>query len=199
MLEQITIKSEDTFFKKDTIFKFRKGVNLIVGDQGTGKSTLLNLIYKHSKSDVSLKGTGSILFLDFEKGTPRTKALNPNDTDGFMFGMHTRYISHGESNLLLIDDINKMKDRLVLLDEPDGNLSPRSIYSLIKIFNKAVKRNCQFVCAAHNPLIIEYYKEVLSLETLGWVKYEDFMESQKKVLKKKKKTIKTKPLKKRKR
>lgn len=45
----------DKVFKNDTVFEFKKGANIVVGENGTGKSTLMKLIKKYMLIDVSLQ------------------------------------------------------------------------------------------------------------------------------------------------
>lgn len=64
-------------FKQGERFEFIKGINLFVGDQGCGKTTLLHLLMQHTndyKSVVEVKQNpfkGDYLFLDTEKHNPR--------------------------------------------------------------------------------------------------------------------------------
>lgn len=67
-------------FKEGEVFEFRKGVNLLVGDQGCGKSTIIHvMMYEDSEYDgvANIKRSpfrGDYVFLDTEKHNPRNLA-----------------------------------------------------------------------------------------------------------------------------
>jgi predicted ATPase len=60
---------------------------------------------------------------------------------------------------------------LVIIDEPDMSLSIRSIHKLHKILAKTK----QIICSVHNPLLVSYVEEVLSLEHSKWMSSQEFI------------------------
>lgn len=98
MLNAITFIEDYRCFKQGTAIPFRPGVNLLVGEQGTGKSTLLDLLSgrdRETRRILSIDGEGTCASFDFEKDDLRTKDLEyaPKGT----LGMHiqSRWKSHG--------------------------------------------------------------------------------------------------------
>lgn len=185
MLKSIKFKTDYRCFKKDTEFTFsspeprfkKSGLNLIVGDNGCGKSTLLELLINRQLEkreeilDYVVDEQSKIYLLDFERQNPRKSSRIEHAYEAAML-----FISHGESNNHLISTINKIeKGSIILLDEPDMSLSIRSINNLYKTL-KENARTKQIICSVHNPLLISYVDEVLSLEHGRWINSQEFIE-----------------------
>lgn len=175
------------FAEGDTI-EFRPGVNLLVGDQGSGKSSVLQAIAASAKAkkytyQVDLGKKVKVVAdkmpaggFDFEKDNRRTRHYF--DHDNFQAHIAMMWSSHGQSNLAILRGMAKMQGTLIFLDEPDMALSIRSIYKLIDLLNAAAIRKCQIVAAVHNPILIQAYPEVYSLEKRKWVYSDEFILSQ---------------------
>lgn len=163
-------------FKKGETYTFNKGVNLVVGDQGTGKSTLLDCLGNYDEKKVSIKSTGleRTLFLDFEKDNPRLNSHYSNPLD-----LMLRFQSHGESakHLFSFVDHEDNKDTIMILDEPDMALSIRSCYDLAKRLKKYHEEGRCIIMSAHNPIIISSMENVLSVEHKKWMTSKEFIES----------------------
>jgi predicted ATPase len=184
MIKSIEFKKDFRSFKQGERFDFRPGVNLLVGDQGSGKSTLIELLRsalesnKFSESDstwraksivaqhkiddlvsVETESNKKIIAFDFERESPRDiSALHYDMLDMQMFAMKA---SHGQGNLSalssVVDKLSKTKSSVgtILLDEPDAALSPRNCYGLLNILHAiATKWNKQAIVSAHNPILI---------------------------------------------
>lgn len=165
MIKSIEFKKEFRSFKKGERYDFNSGVNLLVGDQGCGKSTMIELIRSALEKDRSFNESDStyraksiksqfkvedlvtieaekdakIVAFDFERESPRDmSALHYDMLEMQLFAMKA---SHGQGNLaslnMLMERISKERDSIgtVLLDEPDAALSPRNCYGLLNILN----------------------------------------------------------------
>jgi predicted ATPase len=174
-------------FKAGETFEFHPGINLIVGDQGSGKSSLLTLvsggewnskeITNHRELDlVHEKGTPFRAF-DFERQNPRIQS-HFGETSPLVF-LYGNSHSHGETIQKVMGSIfEATKIKLWLLDEPDAALSIRSCYALAKQLQQLAK-SAQVLAAVHNPIVIGAFTEVLSLEHRRWMPSTEFIESQK--------------------
>jgi len=183
VIDYCTFLTDYRVFKKGLRINFVPGINLLVGDQGCGKSSLLGLIMKIAKegldSDarkiVKLSVTKSdFMAFDFEKDNPRIKG-----TFEHAFQIVSRFASHGEVANLMINEISKAKAAVIAMDEPDASLSPRSCYALYDLMKDTVRRGCQIVASVHNPILIASAPEVFSLEHLKWMEGAAFLETQK--------------------
>lgn len=176
MLKSIKFKTNYRCFKEGTKFTFSSGLNFLVGDNGCGKSTLLELLInkqfekREDILDCVVDNPSKIYLLDFERQNPRKSNRIEHAYEAAML-----FISHGESNNRLISTIDKIeKGSIVLLDEPDMSLSIKSIGKL----HKTLKKNAitkQIICSVHNPLLISYVDEVLSLEHSKWINSQEFI------------------------
>jgi len=152
-------------------------INLFVGNQGCGKSTILQLLQKNHKdieitlSDYVKKNGATTFYFDSERDNPRikdpelfTKPNGENIGIGFAGAMMSRFQSHGEIlEKYIINPLLKAKDCIIFLDEPESGLSITNQFKLIKTIKKAAKNNCQIFMATHcYPLILEF--NVISLE-----------------------------------
>lgn len=190
MLKSIIFLKSWRCFKEHSIIEFRPGVNLLVGDQGTGKSSLFQAIQVcgirghrnvHLPKDVpaiiDYEGEPIESFaFDFERDNYRTKSYF-NDAVGFHIASMKH--SHGEMvtailNMLL--EINKPK--IILVDEPDMALSIRSCYRLIKIFQHIANQGGQVFATIHNPIVIAGFEKVYSLEHCRWISSQEFIKTQ---------------------
>jgi predicted ATPase len=106
MLINLAFTKKWRCFKEFDSFKFRPGVNLLVGDQGCGKSSLLETIKDAGPTSIcdraiiETDGQCQSYFFDFEKGNPRTLSYFKDDTSSQIAMM---FSSHGQANMALIN------------------------------------------------------------------------------------------------
>ena len=162
---------------------FDRPVTIFVGENGVGKSTLLEAIavccgfnpeggsrnFRFSTEDTH-SGLGEYL-------TPIRKGYNK---DGFFLraesfynvasyldnmkdptayasygGVSLHEQSHGESFLALVQ--NRFGgEGLYLLDEPEAALSPSRILTLMVEINQLVQENSQFIISTHSPILMAF-------------------------------------------
>lgn len=161
--------------KAGETFDFNVGVNLLVGEQGTGKSSLLKLIMgRHAAGKNVVKfdtdGNNAIREFDFEKDNPRLGHKIETMTQ-----LACIMMSHGQMVKKIIDEIQTWKHETIIMDEPDMALSIRSCHFLVDCFRKAEKNGCQIIAAVHNPIVIRGFKNVLSMEHRQWMPSDTFI------------------------
>jgi len=186
MLKQVVFLKDHRCFKKGDTFDFRPGINLLVGDQGTGKSTLLERIrtdgknqkLKHLPTTVNVIADPiKMMSFDFEKDSPRGKSVF-NQYQPMMAQVATLFLSHGQANNGILSELGKQKKMLFIMDEPDMALSIRSCRKLAALLHKAAENGCQIVASAHHPIVISAVPEVYSLEHRKWMGSQEFIDSQ---------------------
>lgn len=165
-------------------------VTFLVGDNGTGKSTLLEAL-AWSAGFGALGGSRDQRFEEETDGHALGRALTlgwkQRTTDGFFlraetfyqfaseleatgtaFGryggqsLHTR--SHGEAFLALFE--HRFEDGLYILDEPEAALSPQRQLAFLRILHSlTAPRLAQFIIATHSPMLLTLPgATILSLE-----------------------------------
>lgn len=167
---------------------FKNPVTIFAGDNGTGKSTLLEAIavaagfnpeggtrnYSFSTyDDVSELGGAMSLVRGFRRirvgsylraesfFNVASVAMNEYNYDGRMEDWHSE--SHGESFLSFLTKYRE--PGLFLMDEPEAALSPRRQVVLARHVTEQAERGSQFVIATHSPILLAIPgAQVLSFE-----------------------------------
>jgi predicted ATPase len=180
MIKSVTFNCDWRCFKAGDFFEFKSGVNLLVGDQGTGKSSLIYLFsqamrlngVKETQRIASIESNfGKICLFDFEHDNPRIKGHIDSTYD-----IACKFKSHGQTILRILKEIDSPTENetTFILDEPDMALSIRSINKLIASFQNTKH---QIIATAHNPFLIQAFPEVLSLEHKCWMGAQTFIAS----------------------
>jgi predicted ATPase len=186
-------------YSEGQLIEFKSGLNIIVGDQGCGKSSLFYSIINWEESGISMARDGSVLpeyrFMDTESMNPRLKdsfeahrkfedfgslgGYQKAELDSAIFRFETgiNQQSHGEVILPLILSSTE-KGLTYFVDEPEAGLSIRSQYKIAEHFKELAKYSQLFV-ATHSLVLMETAKKVLSLEHKRWMPTQEFIESQK--------------------
>ncbi len=192
MLNLVCVLKPWRCFSGDEVIQFRPGVNLLVGDQGTGKSSLFEAIQlrgmKKPKSlhlppadsvpvVIDCQGEPIPIFaFDFERDNYRTKSFFEDDA---LFQIVAMRKSHGEMVLAMINGLKLVdKPMMVLFDEPDMALSILSCRRLVHVFNHIADLGGQVIATAHNPIVILSYADVYSVEHGKWMPSKEYIDSQ---------------------
>lgn len=140
MITKITFLQNYRSFKTNDQFEFISGINLLVGDQGVGKSSLLNLIKNYNKyKDIVVIDCNKLIktaSLDFEKDNVRIKDRIIGNTK---FTIASNFSSHEECNNAILNNTA---------------LSIRSICKLVEKLKK-VSNSKQIIASVHNPYLIQ--------------------------------------------
>ncbi len=188
MFRSITFTKDWRCFKAGDRFEFRPGINLLVGDQGCGKSSLIQAIHlggctgkdfgadKKMRERVKIEASPVTMYkFDFEKDNPRVQAYLSKDT---RFQLASMWVSHGETSRLIVRNIEGLAECLILMDEPDTAFSIRSCNMLVKTFRDVASRSSQVLAAVHSETVIRQFEDVYSLEHRRWMPSAEFIESQ---------------------
>jgi predicted ATPase len=162
---------------------FHPNVTFLVGENGTGKSTLLEALAvscdlnpeggsrnfnfatraSHSQLDVCLRLAKSptlprdSYFLraeSFYNVATEIERLGKGLLEAYG-GRSLHEQSHGESFFALFR--HRLRgDGLYLLDEPEAALSPRRQLEFLTVLHNYCKKGAQFVIATHSPIVMAY-------------------------------------------
>lgn len=158
--------------------KFQSPVSLFVGENGTGKSTLLEAIaVAHGFNPEG--GTKNYVFSTYDSHSELCDAIRiakgyRKEKWGYFLRAESFYNvatqeekyadiahpsmqyhkkSHGESFLDLAQD-NIKSNGLYLLDEPEAALSPQRQLTLLTQIYKCANDGAQFIIATHSPILL---------------------------------------------
>ena len=172
--------------KNFTELELTSSVTFLVGENGTGKSTLLEGIADNCEFNIAGGSRNNLYEVDAAEsalGEYIRLSWMPKVTNGFFlraesfyqFASHIDELererpgildsyggkslheqSHGESFLSLF--LNRFNGRAIyLLDEPEAALSPQRQLSFLRIMHDLVEEeDCQFIIATHSPIILGY-------------------------------------------
>ena len=128
---------------------FAPGINIIVGSNGTGKSSLINLITEITS------GSSENGRLIWDPTVPvhtynAEQATKDRTNDTATFGVHD---SHGQALRRYLSVIEKLENpSIVILDEPETALDYFAVEELCRAISK--KKQIQFIISTHHPLMM---------------------------------------------
>ena len=178
--------------------EFHEDVTFIVGENGSGKSTILEAIALHQ--GFSLEGGSKNVNLNIHNNASNlqdcitvAKGIG-KPTDYFFLRAESLYNvatymeevrrsfgnkslheqSHGESFIAIAQSLRG--NGLYIFDEPEAALSPNRQLVLLGIIDELVKQKSQFIIATHSPILLAYPRaKIIRLDENGIekVKYEE--------------------------
>lgn len=142
-------------------FTFTPGLNVIIGGNGTGKTTLFNLLMNGDQSNkdghtkiVYDLGTKILGYRSCEEGRMKRDADIGYDPYRMAAYSDSLYKSNGEGLWRMVEGIRHLPDGITfMIDEPETALDVKRILELKKILRKESKR-LQIIIATHNPILM---------------------------------------------
>ena len=139
---------------------FKAPVTFFVGENGTGKSTLLEAIALACNVHIWRRDEGtSIHFNQYEKQFFKyisVKWKNGTVPGSYFGGKSLVTQSHGQSMMSFFESRYKIKG-IYFLDEPETALSPKSQLKLLEIIRKNTEKgHAQFIIATHSPILLAH-------------------------------------------
>lgn len=160
-------------FPKGSSFESIQGVNILVGDNGCGKSTLIRKLIK------TLPSSLQVLMVDLEKANP--KISRPNPEKGLTYSLdevHNLFMwaaeSHGETREGVLLSVLSLEFDVLVLDEPEQGLSLRNQK---KYINKLIDLNKDIIIITHSKVFIEAVESVFDVETMSWIRTDNYLKT----------------------
>ena len=183
------------------VLSFHQDVTFIIGENGTGKSTIMEAIAlalgfgpEGGTKNVQLQTADTVSRLheyirpirSFSKPTDNYflraesfyNVATYMDEVGYLEGyggQSLHQISHGEAFMATLT--NKLRGHgLYILDEPEAALSPTRQMAALAAIHRLVEDESQFIIATHSPILLSYPKsKIISLDNneIKEIKYED--------------------------
>jgi len=170
------------FLRDDFELGFDRSITIIAGENGTGKSTLLEGIAVLAGYDESGGGKGyrpvdhshAIEVTGGDLSTALRAARLPKVTNGWFFRAESffsvgRYLdaagspmadflshSHGEGFMRFFEE-RCQRQGIFIFDEPESALSPARQMEFLKLMRRMEESTiCQVVMATHSPMLMAY-------------------------------------------
>ncbi|MDD5741675.1 MAG: AAA family ATPase [Candidatus Nanoarchaeia archaeon] len=203
-LKSLTLTEDFRNLKKGYKIKFDSPITLLVGENGTGKTTVLDLIrsyydvktrsYMKSNTGKKIRVYGSkleteeVFYFDFHSDDMKYSGYFGEDMGSQVSAI---WASSGEGAVtqFFSTGITKKESSLILLDElgRGGSIRTHYLYSIF-LDKLATKNRNQIIAATHSPIIISElaehpYCSLYSMEHNRYMKLEDFLKSQKDISK----------------
>jgi predicted ATPase len=189
------------FLNETKELNFDSAVTFLVGENGTGKSTLIEAIAVcagYNAEGGSKNFTFSTAQTVSELHRYMTIVKQRHEKDGFFLRAESFYNlasqvdglgldpagyggrslhaqSHGESFLSLVQ--NRFRGHgLYILDEPESALSPVRQLTLLTEMNQLVRADSQFIIATHSPILLAFPQAAIYQITekgMERIRYED--------------------------
>ncbi len=180
------------YLAQNNELNFTSNITFFVGENGTGKSTLLEAIavaYGFNAEGGTKNFSFSTKDTHSELSEHLTLIKRAYAKDGFFLRAESLYNaatyideveathnygnvslhnqSHGESFLSIVQ--NRFSGNgLYLLDEPEAALSPMRLMTLIVEMDSLLKNNSQFIIATHSPILMAFPNaEILQFSEAG--------------------------------
>lgn len=161
---------------------FREGLNVVVGENGAGKSSMLGLIcpgpYSNGEEkkliELDFVSGSKFKFFDTEKNNPRIKS-DCSHSKNIQFEIAARFMSHGQTMLPMMEASEGFKSILLVVDEPEAGISLSNQKKVLVAFNKAISNDCQVIISTHSYILINSVEKVFSMDSKRWVSSKTYL------------------------
>lgn len=159
-------------FSKGDSFVVKDGVNVLVGDNGCGKSSLIRILMDQNPDS-------SIVSVDMETSNPKINAQRNTPSSPLeisnMFMWSSE--SHGETRegvllSILRSDFGGVE--CLILDEPEQGLSLKNQHKYYDLISKVCNK---VIIITHSETIIKRSDQVFDVESMSWVESSKYLSS----------------------
>ena len=181
-MELIRIKSLEKKYKTgvtaiyDFNLKVKKGDFIfVIGQSGSGKSTLIKLLYREEKPTVYENVAFALEMLGLPNDEIRQKTLKALELVGLKNKVknYPDQLSGGEQQRVAIARAIVNEPKLLLCDEPTGNLDPDTSWEVMKVLEEINNLGTTIIMATHDKEMVNRMKKRVILIEAGKLK-EDY-------------------------
>ncbi|HIE11345.1 MAG TPA: hypothetical protein EYP62_06990 [Kiritimatiellae bacterium] len=136
--------------------RFEPGLNVILGPNGTGKSTVLRAIATCRHCRRKEEGPTEYIFFDTGERVPQARGgSSRRNVTRMVLEARALFSSHGEIVQAAFSTIRVTPATCLLLDEPETAQDFEHLLALRKAMRNAVEHGAQIICATHEVLFWE--------------------------------------------
>ena len=148
--------------KRREIPMLRRRIGIVFQDYQllTDRNVFMNLYYV-------MKATGGKNESEIRKRIDEVLKVVSLEAKGYKMPFE---LSGGEQQRLVIARALLNRPRLLLADEPTGNLDPLTAEGIIRLFQEIARQGCAVVMSTHNTALIEEYPSRTILFSKGKIK-----------------------------
>ena len=148
--------------KRRDIPMLRRRIGIVFQDYQllTDRNVFMNLYYV-------MKATGGKNESEIRKRIDEVLKVVSLEAKGYKMPFE---LSGGEQQRLVIARALLNRPRLLLADEPTGNLDPLTAEGIIRLFQEIARQGCAVVMSTHNTALIEEYPSRTILFSKGKIK-----------------------------
>lgn len=134
---------------------FKPGLTLLIGPNGTGKSTILEAITECCDCRRIEEGTTEYSLFDTERMNPRLAQGPAGNYTNMVLRTRALFSSHGEILQDAFGTLRITPQMCLLLDEPESGQDFDHVLALRAAMDRAVARGAQVICSTHQVLFWE--------------------------------------------
>lgn len=135
--------------------RFRPGLNLLIGPNGTGKSTILRAIAECPDCRRQEDEPANYLFFDSESMNPKRTDRPIRNTTDMKLHLRALFSSHGEILQAAFSTLRMTPNTCLLFDEPEAGQDFDHLLALRAAMDRAIARGVQVIAATHEILFWE--------------------------------------------
>ena len=135
--------------------RFQPGLNLLIGPNGTGKSTILRAIAECPDCQRQEDEKTEFVFFDSESMNPKREDRPIRNTTEMKLHLRSLFSSHGEILQAAFSTLRLAPNTCLLFDEPESGQDFEHVLALRAAMDRAVAKGVQVIAATHEVLFWE--------------------------------------------
>jgi len=133
-------------------FIFKPGLNIIIGPNGSGKTSLLEAVYHCPDCERHQDHKGEYRYFNSETMNPHRSEEPFRGVHGSIIRVRAMFSSHGETMRDVLRFLKFKEGDTLLLDEPEAGHDFQWISRIRKGLAKISQTGCQVIVASHHPV-----------------------------------------------
>lgn len=132
--------------------RFQPGLNLLIGPNGTGKSTILRTIAECPDCRRKEDGPTEYVLFDSERMNPKRSDRPIRNQTEMKLHLRALFSSHGEILQAAFSTLHMTPNTCLLFDEPEAGQDFDHLLQLRAAIDRAVAQGVQVIVATHEVL-----------------------------------------------